>query len=226
MGRPKRQETSMSQVVVLNHPLSAHHLSRLRDRQTSPAEFRASVCRVTYLLVVEATRDLDTDPHQVHTPLAPMTGVRLRGRIGVVPILRAGMGMLEPVLELIPDAEVWHVGVYRDERTLQPIQYYRKIPGGGPPDLAMIVDPMLATGGSAHWAITTLKEWGVKRIKLVSMVAVPEGIELIGRRHPEVGMVVGVIDQGLNDRGYIMPGLGDAGDRIYNTPDAAPRQGE
>jgi uracil phosphoribosyltransferase len=214
----------MSQVTQLDHPLVVHHLTRLRDRRTPSSEFRSIVHRLSYLLATAATADLPTESHVVQTPLMEMNGGRLSGRIAVVPILRAGMGMVEPVVDLIPEAEVWHVGVYRDERTLQPIQYYRKLPGGGPPDLAMIVDPMLATGGSAHWAITTLIEWGVPKIKLLSLVAAPEGIELLHRRHPQVQIYVCSIDQGLNDRGYIVPGLGDAGDRIYNTPDAVVHQ--
>lgn len=209
----------MERVVELDHPLASHHLGRLRDRRTPAAEFRAIVRRLTALLCAEATRDLPLRPCRIETPMTAMEGHELSERMAVVPILRAGLGMIDPVLEMLPDAEVWVLGLYRDERTLTPVEYYSKIPADDPPPMALVVDPMLATGGSAKAAIDVIGRWGVERIKLLSLIAAPEGLELIAREHPAVRTYVCAIDEKLNEQGFILPGLGDAGDRIFNTPE-------
>lgn len=207
----------MSGVVEVKHPLIDCHLTRLRDRSTPPTEFRSLVSRLASLLAYEALKDLRTEPTTVETPLAKTPGKRLAQRIGLVPILRAGLGMVEPVLELVPQAEVWHLGLYRDEATAKPVQYYSKLPHEWPVDVALVVDPMLATGGSAVSAMTTLREWGVPQIKLLALIASQEGCQLVSSEFPESQIYVCHIDPELNDKKYIVPGLGDAGDRIFNT---------
>ena len=204
-------------VRVLDHPLVKHHLTRLRDRTTPPEAFRNIVNRLSGLLAYEATRDLPVAPAAVTTPMAEAAGARLRGRIGIVPILRAGLGMVDPVLHMIPSAELWHLGFYRDEATLQPVVYYQKLPEAEPVDVGIIVDPMLATGGSAVAAIQALSDWGVPDIKVLAIIAAPEGIRFVLEKTPQVRIFVCAIDRCLNDKGYILPGLGDAGDRICNT---------
>jgi len=204
-------------VFEVDHPLIRHHLTRLRDERTEPYEFRALISRLASLLAYEATKDLVEEPLTVRTPICETEGRRLRERIGLVPILRAGLGMVDPILEMIPTAEVWHLGVYRDERTAKPVEYYSKIPQTGPVDVALIVDPMLATGGSAVAAINTLREWGVPHIKLLSVIASRDGIRAIEDQFAQVQVYVCAIDPELNDRKYIVPGLGDAGDRIFNS---------
>lgn len=204
-------------VTEVRHPLVRHHLTRLRDETTSHEEFRTLVRRLATLLAYEATKDLADAPHEVQTPNCAHVGRRLRERIGLVPILRAGLGMVDPVLDLIPTAEVWHLGVYRDEATAKPIEYYSKIPTTGPVDVALIVDPMLATGGSAVAALSTLREWGVETVKLLSIIASSEGILAVEDQFPSTQIYVCAIDPELNDRKFIIPGLGDAGDRIFNT---------
>jgi len=207
----------MSRAHVIDHPLVDHHLAELRDRNTEPEQFRALVRRLTFLLTCEATRDLRTTPIEITTPLTEMQARRIAQRIAVVPILRAGLGMVDPLLTMLPGAEVWHLGVYRDEQTLRPVEYYHKLPSDRPPDLAMIIDPMLATGGSAVWAIGAVKQWGVPAIKLLSIIAAPEGIARVNHEHSDVDIFVCAADSHLNEHGYIVPGLGDAGDRIFNT---------
>lgn len=207
----------MDNVHVVRHPLVEHHLTRLRDVDTHPAEFRRLIRRLAVLLAYEATQDLRLHEQSVRTPLTETVGRRLDQRIGLIPILRAGLGMVEPILDLIPPAEVWHLGVYRDERTLQPIEYYRKIPETGPVEVALVLDPMLATGGSAVAALSTLTRWGVPIRKLLAVIAAPEGIRNVAAAHPGTPIHVCVIDERLNERGYIVPGLGDAGDRTFNT---------
>lgn len=207
----------MSGVIEVEHPLIACHLARLRDKTTRPTEFRAIVSRLASLLAYEALQDLQTEPIVVETPLARTTGCRLAQRVGLVPILRAGLGMVEPVLELIPQAEVWHLGLYRDEATARPVKYYSKLPHEHPVDVALVVDPMLATGGSAVAAMTTLREWGVPHIKLLALIAAREGCELVTREFPEAQIYVCRIDPELNEHKFIVPGLGDAGDRLFNT---------
>ncbi len=202
---------------VSSHPLVQHKLARLRDRETSPAEFRELVRDLTKLLVVEATRDLATKSVTVETPLASAQGVRLAERIGLVPILRAGLGMVEPIHAILPEATVWHLGLYRDHQTLQPVHYYDKLPPQLPIDLGIVLDPMLATGGSAIAAVTSLKRCGVKRLKFLGLIAAPEGVHALSSAHPDVVIHVGVVDHHLNEHGYIVPGLGDAGDRQFGT---------
>lgn len=212
-----RNPTRMNGVFEVAHPLIEHHLTRLRDRNTQPTEFRALVQRLATLLAYEATKDLEVRPHTVETPLCEHTGRELSERVGLIPILRAGLGMIDPVLELIPTAEVWHLGVYRDEATALPVEYYSKIPATGPVDVALILDPMLATGGSAVAALASLREWEVPVVKLLSIIASRDGIDAVIQQFPETQIYVCAIDPILNDRKYIVPGLGDAGDRIFNT---------
>lgn len=207
----------MSNIHEVQHPLIKHHLTRLRDKSTSPAIFRQRVGRLSVLLAYEATKDLELQDHKIETPVAEMTGDQLAGRIGLVPILRAGLGMVDPILNLIPGAEVWHLGLYRDEATAQPVRYYDKLPEARPVDTALVVDPMLATGGSATAAFETLRNWGVKRIKMLAIIAAPEGIKFVEEQFPEVQLYVCAIDEKLNDQKFIVPGLGDAGDRSFNT---------
>jgi uracil phosphoribosyltransferase len=207
----------MQGVHVIDHPLVKHHLTRLRDETTHPEAFRSIVNRLSGLLAYEATRDLAVKETAVATPMMKTTGYRFSDRTGIVPILRAGLGMVDPVLHMIPSAELWHLGFYRDEETLQPVVYYKKLPDAEPVDVGIIVDPMLATGGSAVAAIQALAEWGVPNIKLLSILAAPEGIQYVLKQAPGVRIYVCTIDECLNDKGYILPGLGDAGDRIFNT---------
>ena len=207
----------MTRLVVPTHPLIRHHLTRLRDKQTPPAEFRRIVQRLSALLAYEATRDLPLTKCRVTTPLVETDGDQVTARIGIVPILRAGLGMVDAVMNFLPDAEVWHLGLYRDEKTAQPVEYYSKLPPTDPVDVALVIDPMLATGGSAVAAIKVLERWGVPRIKMVSLIASQPGVESLMSQFPELEIVVAVVDPELNDHKYIVPGLGDAGDRIFNT---------
>ena len=207
----------MSNVFESQHPLVAHKLSRLRDKNTNPKKFRELVREIAALLAYEATADLLTVPRQVETPLATMTGAELQEKIGLVPILRAGLGMVEGFWELMPSAEVWHIGLYRDEKTLQPVQYYNKLPVEPTVSVCLILDPMLATGGSAVATTAIVKRWGVKKIKFVGLIGAPEGIAAMQAAHPDVPIHLAAIDDHLNQRGYILPGLGDAGDRQFGT---------
>lgn len=207
----------MTFVTAVDHPLVTHHLARLRDASTPPTEFRALVQRLAVLLAYEATKDLRLTEVEVQTPLTKTTGRVLQQRIGVVPILRAGLGMVNPVLDLIPDAEVWHLGLYRDEVTAQPVEYYSKLPSAGPVDIALVLDPMLATGGSAVATLDILKKAGVPHIKYMGVIGAPEGVEKLTKAHPDVPIHLAAIDERLNDVGFIVPGLGDAGDRQYGT---------
>jgi uracil phosphoribosyltransferase len=201
----------------VQHPLIRHHLSRLRDKTTPPAEFRQLVQRLAVLLAYEATQDLALRPVEIETPLQRMTCQALAARIGIVPILRAGLGMVDPILNLIPTAEVWHLGLYRDEETAQPVEYYSKLPAADPVDVALVVDPMLATGGSATAALGALARWGVRKLKVLSIIAAQPGIEAVRESFPAAEIFVCAIDPELNSRKFIVPGLGDAGDRIFNT---------
>lgn len=204
-------------VHVIEHPLIEVHLTRLRDQNTSARGFRAIVQRLSTLVAYEATKDLEVSPTSVTTPLGTAPGKVLTCRIGLIPILRAGLGMVDPILNLIPDAEVWHLGFYRDENTLQPVEYYDKLHEAEPVDIGIVVDPMLATGGSAAAAVASIKKWGVPRVKMIAMLAAPEGIAALHAAFPDVQIYTCAIDERLNDKGYILPGLGDAGDRIFNT---------
>jgi uracil phosphoribosyltransferase len=204
-------------VHVSQHPLVAHKLTLLRDRTTEPKKFRELVRELSWLLGYEAMADLDLHPVEIETPLEPMTGARLEPRVGLIPVLRAGLGMVDAMLELMPAAEVWHIGLYRDERTLKPVEYYNKLPDAATVQICLILDPMLATGGSAAATVDILKAWGAARIKQVSLIAAPEGIGTLSSAHPDVEIHVGAVDRQLNERGYIQPGLGDAGDRQFGT---------
>jgi uracil phosphoribosyltransferase len=207
----------MSNVFESDHPLVAHKLTKLRDVNTSPKKFRELTREISALLAYEATLDLATIPMSITTPMGDTVGEELQEKIGLVPILRAGLGMVEGIWELMPNAEVWHIGLYRDEKTLQPVEYYNKLPVAPTVQVCLVLDPMLATGGSAVATLDILKEWGVSRIKFVCLIASPEGVALMQERHPEVPIHVASIDEKLNDIGYIVPGLGDAGDRQFGT---------
>lgn len=207
----------MSLVHVSKHPLVAHKLAKLRSVETEPKRFRELVRELSALLAYEATADLATRPVTVQTPMGIAQGVELVEKIGLVPILRAGLGMVEGVWELMPSAEVWHLGIYRDEKTLKPVQYYNKLPTEPRVSVCLILDPMLATGGSAIAAVDILKQWGVRRIKFVGLIGSPEGIQRLEIHHPDVAIYLAAIDERLNNQGYIVPGLGDAGDRQFGT---------
>jgi len=202
---------------VSQHPAVLHKLRILRDETTEPKKFREVVRELSWLLGYEALADARTQPLQIQTPIEPMAAEELADRIGLIPILRAGLGMVDAMLELMPTAEVWHLGLFRDERTLRPVEYYNKLPDHSHVDLCLILDPMLATGGSATAAIEVLKRWGAVRIKLVNLIAAPEGVEAVTTAHPDVAIYCAALDRGLNERGYIEPGLGDAGDRQFGT---------
>jgi uracil phosphoribosyltransferase len=202
---------------VSSHPAILHKLAILRSTTTEPKKFREVVRELSWLLGYEALADIAVRPIQIETPLEPMAASELADRIGLVPILRAGLGMVDAMLELMPTAQVWHLGLFRDERTLRPVEYYNKLPDSATVDLCLILDPMLATGGSATAAIEVLKRWGAVRIKLINLIAAPEGVAAVTAAHPDVEIYCASLDRGLNDKGYIMPGLGDAGDRQFGT---------
>ena len=207
----------MSNIFPSAHPLVAHKLALLRDKNTEPKKFRELIPEIATLLAYEATADLLLEPTQVETPLALAECQTLAEKIGLVPILRAGLGMVEGIWNLMPTAEVWHIGLYRDERTLRPVEYYNKLPLEPTVSVCLILDPMLATGGSAVANTDILKRWGVKKIKFVGILGAPEGIANMQEHHPDVPIYLAGIDQCLNERGYILPGLGDAGDRQFGT---------
>jgi uracil phosphoribosyltransferase len=194
-----------------------HHLYEIRDAATPSGPFRLAIGRLAMLLGVRATEDLATESVSVETPLGQAQCRRLAVRVGIVPILRAGLGMVEPLLVLLPDAEVWHLGLYRNEETAQPVSYYDRLPPGGAPDVVMLLDPMLATGGSMALAIERLRRWGVADIRVVSIIASQAGIDRVISEFPDVKVFIATIDPILDHRSYIVPGLGDAGDRIFNT---------
>ena len=207
----------MKNVFVSPHPLVAHKLTLLRDVETNPKKFRELVRELAGLLAYEATLDLSIDPVEVQTPLTTMTGAVLKEKVGLVPILRSGLGMVEGVWEILSSAEVWHIGLYRDEKTLKPVQYYNKLPVMPTVTVCLILDPMLATGGSAIATVDILKNWGAKKIKFVGLIGAPEGIAALRARHPDIPIHLAAVDDHLNERGYIVPGLGDAGDRQFGT---------
>jgi uracil phosphoribosyltransferase len=207
----------MTNVFSSPHPLVAHKLTRLRDKNTNPKEFRELVREIAALLAYEATSDLMISLRAVETPMMTTNGYELHEKIGLVPILRAGLGMVEGFWELMPSAEVWHIGLYRDEKTLKPVEYYNKLPIEPTVSVCLILDPMLATGGSATATVDVLKRWGVKKIKFVGLIGAPEGIEIMQKAHPDVPIYLACIDDHLNHNGYIVPGLGDAGDRQFGT---------
>ncbi len=207
----------MSTIFISNHPLVSHKLTRLRDKTTKSKKFRELTREISALLAYEATADLETAPRSVETPLSIADGVKLKQTIGLVPILRSGLGMVEGIWGLMPSAEVWHIGLYRDESTLQPVQYYNKLPLEPTVSVCLVLDPMLATGGSAVATVDILKDWGVQKIKFIGILAAPEGVEAMQIAHPDVPLHLAVIDKHLNEHGYIVPGLGDAGDRQFGT---------
>jgi uracil phosphoribosyltransferase len=207
----------MTNVYESSHPLVAHKLTRLRDIETTPKKFRELVREMGALLAYEATTDLQLTTRPVTSPMGETEGGELKEKIGLVPILRAGLGMVEGIWNLMPNAEVWHIGLYRDEDTLQPVEYYNKLPTAPTVDVCLVLDPMLATGGSGVATVNILKQWGVRRIKFVTLLAAPEGIKALNEAHPDVDIHVAKIDSHLNDIGYIVPGLGDAGDRQFGT---------
>ncbi|MEI6181133.1 MAG: uracil phosphoribosyltransferase [Chloroflexales bacterium] len=205
------------QVHVSRHPLVQHKLALLRSNLTEPKKFRELVREMAQLLFYEATQDLALAPLTVQTPLAACAGYEVAERVGIMPILRAGLGMAEAITTMLPTVHVWHLGLYRDHETLQPVTYYNKLPSVPDIDLSLIVDPMLATGGSAVAAVNILKRWGARRIKYLGLIAAPEGVQHLSAAHPDVPIYLAAIDQHLNELGYIVPGLGDAGDRQFGT---------
>ena len=208
----------MSQVHVLNHPLIQHKLTIMRKKETGPKEFRELLEEISTLMVYEVTRDLPTEEVEVETPVALARTKVLAGRkLALVPILRAGLGMVDGMLSLIPAAKVGHIGMYRNEETLQPVEYYCKLPNDINEREVFVLDPMLATGGSASDAIGQIKARGAKHIKFIGLIAAPEGLKALHEAHPDVDIYVAALDERLNDNGYIIPGLGDAGDRIFGT---------
>jgi len=209
----------MPNVFVSEHPLVKHKLTILRNKTTEPRKFRQLVRELAALLCYEATRDLDLSPMSVETPMGTAAGAHLADDVGLIPILRAGLGMVEGVWELIPNAEVWHIGIYRDEKTLRPVEYYNKLPLAPRVGACFVLDPMLATGGSAIATCTILKRWGVKRIKFLGLIGAPEGVKALSDAHPDVPIHLASVDERLNEIGFIVPGLGDAGDRQFGTGD-------
>lgn len=209
----------MPNTIVTNHPLIQHKLSILRDKDTRPTEFRKLVSELGTLLCYEATRDLPLISKEIETPLMKTQSRMLAQKVALIPILRAGLGMIEGIWNLIPNACVLHIGLYRDEDTLKPIEYYNKLPNYRTVDHCLILDPMLATGGSAIAVADILKNWGAKSIRFVGLIGAPEGIEALHKAHPDIDIHLAAIDEKLNEHGYILPGLGDAGDRQFGTVD-------
>jgi uracil phosphoribosyltransferase len=204
-------------VYESKHPLIKHKLTLMRDANTKPKKFRELIRETTMLLAYEATADLGTTTKEVTTPMGTAVGSELSDKIGLVPVLRAGLGMVDGIWEMMPGAEVWHIGLYRDEETLKPVSYYNKLPTNPTVQVCLVLDPMLATGGSAIATIDILKKWGAERIKFMGLLAAPEGIQALQKAHPDVPIHVAQIDSHLNDIGFIVPGLGDAGDRQFGT---------
>ncbi len=208
----------MGKVYIFDHPLIQHKLSIMRDKNTGAKEFRELLEEISMLMVYEVTRDLSTEEVEIETPICVTKSRMLSGKkIGIVPILRAGLGMVDGVLNLVPAARVGHIGLYRDPETLQPVEYYCKLPEDSQNRELLVLDPMLATGGSASAAITFLKQRGCHNIRLVNLIAAPEGIARVQKDHPDVNIYVAACDEKLNEHGYIVPGLGDAGDRLFGT---------
>ena len=208
----------MSKLHVFDHPLIAHKLSIMRQTRTGSKDFRELLNEIAMLMGYEITRDLPVEDYEIETPLEKMAGKRISGKkLAIVPILRAGLGMVDGLLTLVPVAKVGHIGLYRDPETHTPVEYYCKLPEDIENRIVILVDPMLATGGSAIDAITQIKKHGAKRIKFIGLIAAPEGIEALHKAHPDVDIYLGAKDDHLNENGYIVPGLGDAGDRIFGT---------
>lgn len=208
----------MSKVYVFDHPLIQHKLSIMRKTETGPKEFRELLEEISMLMVYEVTRDLPTEDVEIETPICKTTVKMLAGKkLGIVPILRAGLGMVDGIVNMVPACRVGHIGLYRDPETLEPVEYYCKLPADAEERELIVLDPMLATGGSASDAITLIKRRGCKHIRLVNLIAAPEGIARVQKDHPDVDIYVAGLDSHLNDHGYIVPGLGDAGDRLFGT---------
>ncbi|MGD1997195.1 MAG: uracil phosphoribosyltransferase [Anaerolineae bacterium] len=207
----------MSQSYVSTHPLVQHKLALLRDERTDPRKFRELVREITILLVYEATADLAVEPVTVQTPMGQSNQHRLAEKSGLVPILRAGLTMVEGAWQMLPGAEVWHIGLSRDEQSLEPVEYYSRLPVSPTVDVTLVLDPMLATGGSAVAAVDILKRWGARRIKFVGVIASRQGLERFAAAHPDVPVYLAAVDEKLNEAGFIVPGLGDAGDRMFGT---------
>ncbi|HLJ32039.1 MAG TPA: uracil phosphoribosyltransferase [Ktedonobacteraceae bacterium] len=218
IAQPAREEVlNLPRVHISTHPVMAHKMTALRDINTQPPEFYRLVKEIGALLAYEATASLALEPYPVETPLKPMVGQRLAGGIGVTPILRAGLGLAEAFREVIPDVQVWHLGLRRDEQTLQAMEYYNRLPHKVDLQVAYAVDPMLATGGSAIDAINVLKRRGIPRLSYVGIIAAPYGLLKLSQTHPDIDIYIAALDDSLNDMGYIVPGLGDAGDRQFGT---------
>ncbi|MEM9469730.1 MAG: uracil phosphoribosyltransferase [Pseudomonadota bacterium] len=207
----------MSNVHVLNHPLAKTYLATLRDKNSAADVFRAQAKRLAYMLALEITNDIKVKPQTIKTPIKKTEESVLDESIALVPILRAGLGMVEPFTDFLPDAKVYCYGAYRNEETHQPVPYYNKLDEYEMVDTAYVLDPMLATGGSAIITIDALKEWGVQRIKFAGLIGAPEGVEALHKAHADVEIYLAALDEGLNENAYIVPGLGDAGDRIFNS---------
>ena len=207
----------MSAVTISRHPLLLHRVGQLRDKETPAPVFRRLVREIAQLLFWEASQDLPAETYTVRTPLADCAAQRIAERIGLVPILRAGLGMADAIVELVPEAQVWHLGLYRDHKTLKPITYYNKLSQHADLDVCYIVDPMLATGGSATAALDILKQWQIPRLRFLAIIAAPEGVEILRKAHPDVPIYLAALDTHLNEHSYIVPGLGDAGDRQFGT---------
>ena len=208
----------MQKIVVMDHPLIQHKVGLIRKKETGSKEFRELIGEIAMYMCYEATRDLKLTDIEIETPICRTTVKELSGKkLAVVPILRAGLGMVEGMLAMIPAAKVGHIGLYRDPETLKPVEYYCKLPADSNEREVFVVDPMLATGGSAVAAIQMLKDKGVKNIRFLCIIAAPEGVEAMKKAHPDVDIYIGELDQHLNEHGYIVPGLGDAGDRIFGT---------
>ncbi|HVU10427.1 MAG TPA: uracil phosphoribosyltransferase [Phototrophicaceae bacterium] len=207
----------MSQLHVSQHPLVQHKLAVLRDKNTDHRSFRELVHELAILLIYEATLDLKLSPRTVETPMGIANGFKSEETIGLIPVLRAGLGMVEGALMVLPSVQVWHIGLYRDEHTLRPVEYYNRLPQAPTVQLCLVLDPMLATGGSAVATIDILKRWGAPRVKYVGLIAAPEGVKRLTEAHPDVPIHVAAVDEKLNEVGFIVPGLGDAGDRQFGT---------
>ena len=207
----------MNNIQVMNHPLILHKITMLRDKNTVDKDFRQLVYEIALLMGYEATTDLSLVDHKVETPLMECVGKAIEKQVALIPILRAGLGMVDALLDLIPASKVGHIGMYRDHDSLQPIEYYCKLPTDIENRQAIVLDPMLATGGSAAAAISALKKRGVNKIKFMCIIAAPEGVKALTEAHPDIDIYIGSLDEKLNEHGYIMPGLGDAGDRIFGT---------
>ena len=207
----------VSQVHISSHPLVQHKMTLLRDQRTEPRKFRQLMWELSILIASEAMMDLQAEDATVVTPLGPAKGRHLTEQVGLVPILRAGLGMVDGVLSMMPTAEVWHIGLLRDEETLEPVEYYSRLPVSPTVEVCLILDPMLATGGSAMMAVEILKQWGAGRIKFVGIIASAEGVKRLTVAHPDVPLYLAAVDERLNRAGLIVPGLGNAGDRMFGT---------